>query len=590
MFMNQKDESNGPVFESAAPDQRTREREVEKATLPVLQPGVCGPPAAVLLEEETAALPMVFLPSRFTTIRASAMALMQVLGETGEVFRRGREIVTLHYAEDGAASLESVSSNALRSLSERFAQFVRRDLGKDQQIIETPRLFSSEDARGICECQEAIRLLPEIRSITSFPLMRKEGRVSISGYDRETRVLVTSQVPISKMSREQAVEVFNDLLRDWQFATPSDKSRAIAMILAPMLRLGIWLGESVVMPIFTVEANASQTGKGMLVKVISEIYGEHPSMVVQPRGGVGSFDELFGRAVLAGRPLVLLDNLRGRIDSQILESFTTAGGQTYARALRSGGEVDSRYYVIFATSNGFESTEDVANRMCMVRIVRQREGYEWHEWPEGSLLKHVRQNRELYLGAVCAVFESWIEDGMPSLNCPHDAREWAGAMNWITQQIFNLPPLMEGHADLRERVSKPVLGFLREIALHVKKDDFTLCASKMRECAGEFGIAIPDLKSPDQGEKQELMHLGKVLNRVFSKENRIEIEGYAVERVVRSVPRADGEGSFEKREYRFCRKREQEVELPKPPPPIRMWVSNFSNIPPRPLVAKASEN
>lgn len=588
--MNQFDQSKGHGVEPESIDQRTQEPELENATLPVLQSGVGTPPAAIVLEEETATLPVVFLPSRFTTTRASAKALMQVLGDTGEVFRRGREIVTLRYANDGGASIESVSSNALRSLSERFAQFLRRDLGRDQQIVETPKLFSSEDARGIYDCQEAIRLLPEIRAITSFPLMRKDGRVSSSGYDSETNVLVTSQVPITRMSRERAVEVFNDLLRDWQFATPSDRSRAIAMILAPMLRLGIWQGEPVVMPIFTVEANASQTGKGMLVKVISEIYGENPSMVVQPRGGVGSFDELFGRAVLTGRPLVLLDNLRGRIDSQILESFTTAGGQTYARALRSGGEVDTRYYVIFATSNGFESTEDVANRMCMVRIVRQREGYEWHKWPEGSLLRHVRQNRGLYLGAVCAVFESWIEDGMPSMNCPHDAREWAGAMNWITQQILNLPPLMEGHSDLRKRVATPALSFLREIALHVAEDDFTLCASRMRECAGEFGIAIPDLRRPDQGEKQELMHLGKILNRVFANQNKIEIEGYTVERVVRSVLRTDGEGSFDKREYRFCRKREQEVERPKPSPPGGMRVSNFSNIPPRPFVAKASGN
>jgi hypothetical protein len=395
------------------------------------------------LADEEPELPMVYLPGDFTTTRASAIDLMEILARKNEVFTFGGGLVVVEHDADGVAFLAEVDANALRSLSEKYVKFRLKVPGKKGgPIIEKESLFNLEQAKGIISCKEATRKLLRIKGVTSFPPMNRAGAICASGFNTATGMLVSKSVSLENPSPDEAVGLIRGLLVDWKFASPADESRAVAATLAPMLRLGPWLGDPVVMPIFTIEANASQSGKGMITKAIAAIYNETPTLVVQPKQGVGSFDESFAKALLMGRPIIVLDNLRKRIDSTIVESFTTAGGKVQARAFRSAGEVDSRYYVIYATSNGFESTPDIANRMCMLRILHQPEDYQWHAWNEGSLLKHLAMNRGLYLGAVCSVLRAWIDQGMQSIPCRHDQHEWAGAMNWVVQNVFHLPDLL----------------------------------------------------------------------------------------------------------------------------------------------------
>src|SRR5262245_42173405 len=47
--------------------------------------------------------------------------------------------------------------------------------------------------------------------------------------------------------------------------------------------------------------------------------GVGPYFAARRIGGVGSLDESYSQALLSGRPFVMIDNLRGRLDSQLLE-------------------------------------------------------------------------------------------------------------------------------------------------------------------------------------------------------------------------------------------------------------------------------
>ena len=413
--------------------------------------------------------------------------------------------------------------------------------------------MSTENAKAIMACDDAINLLPRIKAITSFPPMSRNGRIQEQGFDPITGILVTENVNIEIPSLDEAVSMLMGLLCDWQFASPADMSRTIAAILAPMMRLGVWSGERVAFPIFLIEADKSQTGKGLLMLLIAMIYGEMVAMVSQPVGGVGSFDESFNSALLKGRPIVQLDNLRGRLVSQILEVFVTAKGLVHARALRQEGEVDSRRFVLFATSNGLESTEDTANRMCVTRLRKQPRGYNWHEWEEGSLLKHVEANRGKYLGAICAVLRHWVEAGEPTIDCHHDQREWSGASNWIVQNLFHLPPLMDGHDEVKERVSTPGLGFLREIALRIHQEEVTYTATDLVDMAQEEGIPIPGWSDNQQDRDALIKHMGLVLSKCFRDSPIVDVDGVTIERTERVEPRHDGKGNFKRRSYNFRR-------------------------------------
>ena len=87
-----------------------------------------------------------------------------------------------------------------------------------------------------------------------------------------------------QMALSEAVEILLDSIAEYDFATPADKSRAIAAILTPALKFGGLLEAHI--PIFVIEADESQAGKGFFLEQVQTIYREPASMVTQRQGGV----------------------------------------------------------------------------------------------------------------------------------------------------------------------------------------------------------------------------------------------------------------------------------------------------------------
>ena len=131
-----------------------------------------------------------------------------------------------------------------------------------------------------------------------------------------------------------AVHALGAMLNDFDFSTPGDRSRGLASLIAPGLRFGSWLKQP--LPVDIGEADASQSGKTYRQKCVAAIYREVPNVVVQRTGGVGGFDESLSQKLIDGRPFILFDNLRGRLDSPFLESILTAPGTMPARVPHRG--------------------------------------------------------------------------------------------------------------------------------------------------------------------------------------------------------------------------------------------------------------
>ena len=496
-------------------------------------------------------LPVLYLPSDIVTSRDSAMALMEELGKTRTVFSKNGQVVRLHDEEGVDYSLSPLTGKELPSFSQKFFRFQRKDWKKGgEEIVDLPRQFTTANASAILGCVDALSLLPKISKVLFFPPIDSLGNVLESGYHHEHELLVTSKVPIPKMPVDKAVSLIKGLFIDNRWETPADQSRAIASILAPMLRFAVNLKTSLIMPLFMVEADLSQTGKGHLIKIISEIYGEPVTLIAQRKRGVGSLDESFNRALLDGRRLISFDNLRGKMDSTVLEAFVTASGKFSVRALRVDGAVDSRDFVLYATSNQFEVTPDLANRICVIRIRRQPEDYQWKKWKEGSLLEHVKANHALYLGAVAAVMGAWAMDGQPQLDCPHPQREWASSMNWILQRIFGLPPLMETHADSRREKDTSLSGFLTDLGNSLPGQGGSLTVGDMISHAESAKIRLPVNTRGNQAKGSQLQ-LGALLSQAFGDRNTLEVNGYTIDRSPIRLPRPDGNGYFDSRTYRF---------------------------------------
>lgn len=502
-------------------------------------------------------LPVAYVPGPYTTITQCSTALMKVIAPTQTLFLRGTtDLVIIEKDSDGRPSLHAMPQAGFRSFAEGHVAFACKHWdNKTEAFVDKPCILSNDAAGAIMACRLGRLELPQISCIVNCPRLQKDGSITSSGYDSAGKIFVAGDVTIKEPAKvEEAVQALLNLFRDCNFAQDSDRSRVIAALLALMLRIGPWHGERIAFPIILIEADQSQTGKGFCAKIIAAVYGEIPGVVAVSRGGVGSFDEAFSKTTLRGHPFVLLDNLRGRIDSQLLEAFSTSVGPTHVRALRRDGEVDSRNFVIFATSNGMESTVDMANRLLVVRLKKQSTGYQWHQWPEGSILKHIEANRGFYLGCICRILRTWMAAGSPEIPCRHDMREFAGAMNWIVQHLFKLPPLVQDHVEIQTRVAKPGTTFLREIALRTKKAASKLTVTDMVDLAVEESIAIPgvdEFPSTDEELKKAKLAVGRLIKPVFADSNSINIDNFTIERRTTNEPRPDGNGTFQKHAYTF---------------------------------------
>jgi hypothetical protein len=136
--------------------------------------------------------------------------------------------------------------------------------------------------------------------------------------------------------------MIKEVISDFNFRSPVDRSIALAALLMPGLRLGPLMQSCNPFPIVLVESDASQAGKSYFSNVVGKLYGLKLGYVPQKRGGVGSFDESLQSCLLKETALVVFDNLRDKIDSEFLEMAITSTAPITARAMRSEGSVDMR--------------------------------------------------------------------------------------------------------------------------------------------------------------------------------------------------------------------------------------------------------
>lgn len=524
---------------------------VEPTEEPQPQVGATAlPPAEKKPEPGQWAIPEnVFpVPSGGISYTESADIIFTHLGSARRLFARGgipHEVKTSPTQPD---YLAPITPERFCSLVEGFnhrvcrREMVKQESGENRTVWRKTGLPISS-AKILLETDAARNNLPTISQISAAPILTKDGTVLGHGYhEHGDGVLVTSKLLPVDMPIESARTAILGLLDDFLFTSPSDKSRAVASILSPALKAGEHIADD--FPIDVAEADQSQSGKTFRQKLVCLIYGETPSAIIAPRGGVGSLDESIAAALIKGRPFVALDNFRGKLDSTLLEEATRGHEVVTCRALRTSVEVRTRPFNFQLSTNGAEFTRDVSNRSVITRIRKQPPGYNFRSFPEGALDTHVSMNRTFYLGAVFAVIREWQRLGCPiTSDTRHSFRGWTQALDGIVQHVLKLPPLLDGHRDQQDRVANPNLQWLRDIILAAPPGDIDrkMNTGQFLRIADDAGIEFPG--NPNSKDDPAI-RAGRILGRLFrdSEGKPILVDGFAFSRVEAPdySPSADG--------------------------------------------------
>lgn len=494
--------------------------------------------------------PELELPGGAVGITETASHLGILLQPLKRYYVRGGVVCRLF----GHGSLEQVKPAAFASAIEKVAQPVKVVHTKNgqQTVCST---CSESTARLLLECDGLKNMLPPLTLVAKCPVLLERGKTlaTISGYDRETGILAQGDEP-APMDFTEASALLNWLLKDFHFAGPPDKSRALAAMITPALVMGgLIMGR---VPMDLGEADASQTGKGYRNKITAAIYNDKPQVVSSRKSGVGGLDEAFDAALIGGNVFISLDNIRGRIDSPAIESFCTE--DTYlARASRTmQTPIDPRKVVLMFTSNRADITTDLANRISCVRLLKQPMSYQYPRFPEGDLLAFVRAHQPQVLGAVFAIVRAWHAAGKPRTGeTRHDFREWAQVMDWIVRTLLSAAPLLDGHRETQARITSPVSQWVRDALLAVVRSsstDLPLSATDILSILETDGtVEIPGAKNKDLADREvrkaALQQIGRNIGAAFSGGEIITVDNLTVER----YETTDDEGRKQKR-YRVA--------------------------------------
>jgi hypothetical protein len=465
--------------------------------------------------------------------------IFAVIAPTNRLFMRGTLVHEVAADDTDAFAMVPVAAKRLVSLIETFgARVMRREAREDGTMRWRSATFPASSADVALSSDGAREFLPRIRQMVSSPVLIPDGdrgaAVIGKGYHPHAGgTFVTGGEAVQTVALNEAIEILAGCLIDFDFPDGGDASRAMASLISPAMKMGGWIDDD--FPLDLAEADQSQSGKSFRFKMIHAIYREHPSAITQAAGGVGSLDERVSRALITGRPFISFDNFRGRMDSQIMETAIRGLGKVAARALRAEADIDVTPFLWQLSTNGAELTRDLANRAVITRIRKRADTHQFQTYPEGDIVSHIKAHQPRYLGAVHAVIREWASQGRPlTTERRHDFRRWCQSMDWIVQNIFGLPPLLDGHREEQMRTANPRLQWLRDIARAIINAGYageSLTAADFGEAAEDHDLPLPGSKASSESID---MRVGRLLGRLFKDHegDTISVDGLRITRVL----------------------------------------------------------
>lgn len=524
----------------------------------------------VVLNVQEKSLPQVCLPGNGVTITETAEELARIYSRESDPFKRlynhgGYVCYVMKSSKEGFL-LAPLSPKRACSTFERVATLGRKKKSKGTSSTEEvfePDVCSTDNASKILESDPFRDNILKINLVTNAPVileMENHECKIINTYDKQSGIFPTG-TPAEEVSLSDALRLLNQSIADFHFKTESDKSRALAALLSPALISGGIL--KVRVPVAMLEADQSQAGKGFFTKILGAIYHEVPATVTQRERGTGGLDENFDAAVCKGRQMIVMDNLRGKLNSPQIESFLSMDTHTARVPYAAQVEIDPRRYIIMATSNNYELTTDMANRSNIIRILKRPFEYRFQTFPEGNILAHIVANQPKYLGAVFTIIREWVRQGkpvMPAIN--HDFRDWCEALDWIVQNILHCAPLMEGHEEIKKAMVFPECQWfcdMNNIIQAAGKGNTPLTAYEIAVQCEAGGMEVPAaygtrlIELEDKNRQQVCSQIGRRFSNLFKKfgdENSVCMGSFSLfkEQIRRVYPSGKSE---EATMYRF---------------------------------------
>jgi hypothetical protein len=451
------------------------------------------------------------------------------LVQLGSLYERGdlivrvapQEIETVDGGKAEALRVVPVENEHLRECFSQAVELRKYDKRADAwKPIDCPHDF----AAAYLERTGMRRLLP-LAAVATCPVLRRDGSiVTRPGYDPASEIYYDPRgvefPPVPKTPTRAdalaALEQLDALLASFDFVDDASRSVALSAILTALFRRAMSAA-----PMHGFTAPVAGSGKSKLVNIPATLLTGHHAPVT----AVGMRDEetekRLGSVLLAGDPIIALDNAERPIGGEFLCQAITEPLIAFRILGTSSRLTVSNTACWFATGNNLKFAGDMVRRALLCRLDPQCERPELREFETPDPCLTALAERPQFVTAALTIARAFIVAG-----CPRDVAPVGSFPDW--SKWVRDPLIWLGRADPVEglgeaRRDDPVLAALTAIveqwnlALHNDR----VSASQIVGAAGSHADFREALMSV-AGERGEIstrrfgQYLGKVKGRTVN--------------------------------------------------------------------------
>jgi Bifunctional DNA primase/polymerase, N-terminal len=335
-----------------------------------------------------------------------------------------RDVDGFRGAKTKTAQLARVGPVYMRDILGRIAHWYRLDKrGKEWVKIDPPKETAETVLARAGEWQ-----FPSIAGIINTPTLRPDGTIlDQPGFDPATRLLLIDPPAMAsipdKPTKDDAItelKFLKALLTGFDFVGGVDWSVMESAIITPVAR-----GAFTVVPMHVLDAPVAGTGKSYGQDLVSMIATGQRMPVIAAGPNSEESEKRLGSALLAGQPLITIDNISGTLSGDALCQYIERP-RPQVRVLGKSEliTVETRGTTLFANGNNLVIVGDLCRRVIRARLDPKMENPELREFKTDPLAM-IAANRGAYIRAALVICRAYIAARRPDL-----ARRLASFEEW----------------------------------------------------------------------------------------------------------------------------------------------------------------
>jgi len=375
---------------------------------------------------------------RLNELSDESLAEVVASNDPPVVFVRAGSLVRLHQNESFA--IELMSASYMKEVLARASRFyILQQSGKE--TIEVDVSPTGELAQNILSMQQWLGL-PKIKGIIETPVIRPDGSTLIKpGYDEPTSLYLNPIMDLDGLdmpddltqehAKAAARYILDEIFADFPFENEASRTNTLATLLSvivrPMIKGNI--------PLTIIDKPQAGTGASLIVDLISKItVGREANMWGAPETE-DEWRKAITGALVVGSPIIVIDNVVGRLKSASLTRALTAK----IWADRQLGQNKMLHLpqesVWIATGNNIQIGGDIARRAIWVRLDANcarpwtRTGFK-----HPDILGWVEENHRSVITYLLIIARAWVLAGKPKGSAHLGGfTEWAKTISGILE-------------------------------------------------------------------------------------------------------------------------------------------------------------